>query len=82
MLRLYISEKNLTHLVQVHYESLCLRMLVSCSVRTEDASYLDVSKMISVGQELFRACCFYDNSISPSMWYFSLVTSGHCQESI
>ena len=71
MLKLYIFEQNLTHLVQIHYESLCLRMLVSYSVRIEDASDIDASKIISVGQKLFRACCLYDNNIFPSMWCFS-----------
>ena len=71
MLKLYIFEQNLTHLVQIYYESLCLCMLVSYSVRIEDASDIDASKIISVGQKLFGACCLYDNNISPSMWCFS-----------
>ena len=83
MLKLYISEQNFTHLVKVLYESLCFRKLVSYSVPIQDRSDdFDVSEMISVGQKLFRACCLYDSSISPSMWCFSLVAPVHCQESI
>ena len=73
MLKLYFSEQNLTHLLQVHYESLCFCKLVS---------HLDVSEMISVRQKLFRAYYLYDSSISASMWCFSMVAPVHWRESI
>ena len=38
MLKIYLSEQNLAHIVQVHHESLCIRKLVSYSVRIEDTS--------------------------------------------
>ena len=82
ILKLYFSEQSLTHLLQVHYESLCLCKLVSHSVWKEDTSDLDVSEMISVRQKLFRAYYLYDSSISASMWCFSMVAPVHLWESI
>ena len=82
MIKLYLSEQNLMHLVQVHYEPLCIHKLVSCSVRKEDTSDRDFSEMISVGKKVFRSCCLYDGSISPSMWYISLLAPVNFQESI
>ena len=82
MLKLYLSEQNLMHLVQVRYEPLCLRKLVSYSVRIEGTSDRDFSEMISVGKKVFRSCCLYGGSISPRTWYISLLAPVHCQESI
>ena len=80
MLKSLVDKNSYLHLLQVFYESVCLRKLISYSVRIEDTDDLDVDDMITTGRHLFTACALYDGSVSPSLWCFALVAPVHCKE--
>ena len=77
------SDKNTkTRLTQVFFQSINLRLLVSYSVRIESFDATDIPKMIEVGRKLFRSCCLFDTSITPTVWNFSNVSPLHAKQCI
>jgi len=54
-------------LVQVLYQYINIRELVSYSVRIENFNSCTLRGMKKVARELFISCCLYDQSISPSL---------------
>ena len=69
--------------IQVFFESLKLRKLVSFSVRIEDLDLpSDLEAMSEAGINLFQCCALFDSRISPSLWCFALVAPKHAEELI
>ena len=51
-----VNKQSQVRLTQVFHQLLCLRKLISYSVRIEDTEDLDPSDMISTGRALFKCC--------------------------
>ena len=66
-------------LMQIFYQSLYLRKIVSFSVRIEDIVLADTIEMEISGQKLFRCAALFDTHISPSLWTFCQVSPKHTQ---
>ena len=64
-----ITDKNvLKRLLQVHYQSLNLRKLLSYSVRISDFNHCDLELMKRSAYLLFKTCCLFDQKVTPSLW--------------
>ena len=62
-----ITDKNiLKRLLQVYYQSLNLRKLLSYSVRISEFTHSDLESMKRIAHLLFKACCLFDQRITPS----------------
>lgn len=57
-----------------------LGYVLSYSVRIEDFDEEMLSKIKSESKELFRACCLYEQRISPSLWTVCNVASYHAEQ--
>ena len=66
-------------LMEVFYESIYLRKLVSISVRIDDINNNELSEMFMSRRRLFVCCSLYDVSVSPSLWCFSIVAPHHAK---
>ena len=76
-----ITERNvLKKLLQVHYQSIHLRMLLSYSVRISDFTSNDLSQMKHEGHLLFKACCIFDQKCTPSLWTLCNVAPIHAEQ--
>lgn len=60
MLKSLVDKNSCLHLIRIFYESICLRKVISYSVRIEDTDDLDVDDFITTGRNLFTACALYD----------------------
>ena len=67
-------------LLQIFFQSILLRKLVSFSVRIENITVQDIEEMKKVGRLLFQSCCLFDERITPSMWVFCNVAPNHCSD--
>jgi len=67
-------------LIQIFQQSLCLRKVISFSVRIEDISIHEVHEMKTVAKLLFKSYCLFDSSITPSMWILCNVAPSHTEE--
>ena len=65
--------------MQVFYESIHLRKLVSISVPIDDINNNELSEMFMSGRRLFVCCSLYDVSVAPSLWCFSTVAPHHAK---
>lgn len=62
-----ITDKNiLKRLLQVYYQSLNLRKLLSYSVRISEFTHSDLESMKRIAHLLFKACCLSDQRVTPS----------------
>ena len=69
MLIANISNKVvLKRLHQIHFQSIHLRYLLSYSVRISDFSQVDLDEMKKEAHLLFKACCLFDQKVTPSLW--------------
>ena len=78
MLKSKVNSSSFYRLVQVFYESIYLRKIISYSVRIEDLVDFDFQEMIDIGRCLFKCCSLYDTSVSPSLWTFAVASPHHC----
>ena len=69
----------INRLLCVFYQSMCLRKLVSFSVRIEEISAQDLYEMKQAGRKLFVSCAKYDLNVTPSLWTFSNVAPIHSE---
>ena len=68
MLIANISDKGvLKRLHQSHFQSIHLRYLLSYSVRISDFSQVDLDEMKKEAHLLFKACCLFDQKVTPSL---------------
>ena len=74
-----VNKTKKVTLMQVFYESIHLRKLVSISVRIDDINNNELSEMFMSGRRLFVCCSLYDVSVSPSLWCFSIVAPHHAK---
>ena len=74
-----VNKTKKVTLMQVFYESIHLRKLVSISVREDDINNNELSEMFMSGRRLFVCCSLYDVSVSPSLWCFSIVAPHHAK---
>ena len=74
-----VNKTKKVTLMQVFYESIHLRKLVSISVRIDDINNNELSEMFMSGRRLFVSCSLYDVSVSPSLWCFSIVAPHHAK---
>ena len=65
---------------QIQYEFILLRNVVSYSVRIESFDENIISAMREDGKSLFKACCIFDQRVSPSLWALCLVAPVHAKE--
>ena len=80
MIMSHVTETTiLNRLVQIFFQLLCLRKLVSYSVRIEDIKEEDIADMKRVGTDLFRCCSIFDARVSPSLWVFYNVAPCHSE---
>ena len=75
-----VDKRSCQCFIQVFYESLNLRKLVSFSVRIEDLDENIIEAMNQAGLNLFLSCALFDTRISPSLWCFALVAPKHAEE--
>lgn len=62
------DEQVILRLHQIHFQSVHLRQLLSYSVRIEDFNEELLAHMNKVANLLFKACCVFDQKVSPSLW--------------
>ena len=62
------AEQVKFRLHQIFHQSNLLRKVVSYSVRIESFNEEILHEMIRSCQDLFKACCLFDQRISPSLW--------------
>jgi len=75
------NDKNrVQRLLQIFYQSLQLRYVVSYSVRITEITEEDIAEMQKYGRKLFQSCALYDTSITPSLWTLSNVAPVHAKE--
>ena len=55
-------------LLIIHLQSICLRKVISLSVRIESFTQDDLQDLFKEARFLFKISCVYDMSISPSLW--------------
>ena len=67
-------------LIEIFYQSIKLRKMVSYSVRIVDVNQEDIDDMKKTGRELFISCCLFDTKITPSMWNLTNVAPHHAEE--
>ena len=76
-----LTDRNSIHRIMcVFYQSLCLRKVVSYSVRIEEINLEDLDDMKQVARKLFVSCAKYDLNITPSLWTFSNIAPIHCEQ--
>ena len=80
MLKSKVDRKSFIRLIQIFYESINLRQLISYSVRICGIKETDIPEMKKAGLNLFRACALFDCSVTPSLWCFSLVAPCHAED--
>ena len=69
MILINISDETVKKkLLQIHFQSIHLRKLLSYSVRITDFNFEDLADMKRTGKALFKACCLFDSKVSPSLW--------------
>ena len=62
-----ITDKNiLKRLLQVHYQSLNLRKLLSYPVGISNFTHSDLESMKRNSHLLFETCCLFDQRVTPS----------------
>ena len=81
-LPLVISNDCKTLLLQHFYEMLHIRKLISYSVRLSDFTESDLAIMMTSGRKLFKACCRFEISITPSLWVLSNIAPHHAKETL
>ena len=57
----------LKRLHQIHFHSIHRRYLLSYSVRISDFSQVDLDEMKKEEHLLFKACCLFDQKVTPSL---------------
>lgn len=80
LLQSKVSSSYNFNLTVIHYQCINLRKLVSYSARITDVTYDDIKQMNSAGRFLFRSQCFYDSSVTPSLWTFCNVAPVHAKQ--
>ena len=55
-------------LLQIFYQSVNLRKVISYSVRIESVGIEDILDMKDAARNLFCSCCLFDTKITPTMW--------------
>ena len=68
-------------LFQIFYQGIQLRLIISYAVRIESITENDIIHMKLACKKLFKSCCLFDTSISPSMWNLVNVAPAHALES-
>ena len=67
-------------LPQIFFQSLRLRAVLSYSVRIIDFDQIMLSDMKLEATSLFRSCCLFEQSISPSLWTLCHVAPFHAEK--
>ena len=80
MLKSKMSSTYHSRLVEVFYQCIHLRRLVSYSARITDISADDIKEMHKAGRNLFRSQCFYDSSVTPSLWSLCNAAPAHSKQ--
>jgi len=66
-------------LLQINFQCIQLRQIHSLSVRITDFDRELLQKMEIAGRKLFKACCLFDQKVSPSMWTVCNVSPAHAK---
>ena len=74
------NEQIKLRLHQIFYQSLNHRHVISLSVRIEDFNCSDLTNLKNKSALLFKACCIFDQKISPSLWTLSNALSYHAEK--
>ncbi|XP_057297789.1 uncharacterized protein LOC130628799 [Hydractinia symbiolongicarpus] len=62
------SEQMKIRLHQIHFQFICLRKIISLSVRVENFNLELLKDLKKQCKLLFKSSCWYDVSVSPSLW--------------
>ena len=55
-------------LMEIHLQCINLRKILSLCVRIVSFDETMLQEMFTVGKQLFKLCCLFDQTISPSLW--------------
>ena len=67
---------------QIYYQSICMRKVLSYSVRIDSFTLDDLGDMKKQSNSLFKSCCIYDQKISPSLWTLCNAAHFHAEQTL
>ena len=74
------KEEVKLRLHQICFQFICLRRIISYSVRISNFDNNLLALMKHEGKLLFKACCLFDQRISPSLWTLCNVAPVHAEQ--
>lgn len=80
ILSLVKTEQIKLRLHEIYFQSIHLRQLISYAVRIENFNEEMLLCMFEEGKLLFKACCLFDQRVSPSMWTLCNVAPVNAEE--
>ncbi len=76
------NKEVITQVLEIFHCSLLLRKIVSLSVRIEQFDHVLLQEMKAHCKELFKCCCVFFKSQTPSCWTLTQVVPVHAQQTL
>ena len=74
-----MSKPSIIRLHQIFFEFTQIRKVISISYRVSEFDAETLEEMESSCKQLFKACCNFENNISPSLWTLCNVAPYHAK---